>query len=83
MAIGIEVVPIWNRDMNAVTEGMKLPDNTPAAMAVNIQSVKCLSKNESLLFILSIRVLGCKAACCHLPLFRSKSKYTSGHLPVS
>ena len=67
MAMGIDVVPIWNLDMNAVIAGMNLPDNTPIAIAVNIQSVKCLSKKESLLFILfqGFRAAQQLALICH------------------
>jgi hypothetical protein len=77
MAMGIDVVPIWNMDINAVIVGINLPDNTPAAMAVNIQSVKCLSRNDNLLFIvtpISLTALARKEAHLCWRSFRSRRK---------
>ena len=49
MAIGMLVVPTWNRSMNAGTPDAKYPSPTPVAMARKIQAVRYRSRNDRFL----------------------------------
>jgi hypothetical protein len=46
--MGIDVVPTETFDKEVDIDGVAQPINIPSAIAANIQSVKYLSKNDSL-----------------------------------
>ena len=59
MAIGMFVVPVWNRLTKPAVDGTKCPMATPIAIARKIQSVRKRSRNESFLRAAGAQICPC------------------------